>query len=63
MRVWADDVALGVAAADADSLIAQRQDRLDGGGVVPLRERDRAVDQPSADRDRDLPLSPTPKRS
>src|SRR5271166_3323160 len=51
-----DDVALGVAAADADRLVAHREDRFDGAHVIAASEGENAVDETPADLRRDLPI-------
>jgi len=51
-----DDVALGVAAADPDRLVANRQDRFDRLGIIAVGEGERAVDEAPADLGRHLPI-------
>src|SRR5580704_4861717 len=50
------NVALGMAAADSESVVAHGQDRLDRAAIVVIGEGERAVDERAADLGRHLPV-------
>src|SRR5271155_4189674 len=51
-----DDVPLGVAAPDADRIMADGEDRFDRLRVVAASKSERAVDEATADLGRHLPI-------